>query len=151
MKPIILAGSWVIKAPRQRLYQIVTDFEKAAKYFPLVANSLKIIKKQGNNLTIEAVPKTFGIPFKVLMETQLFPNKGFKSINTSIVAIENESFMMEEIAEGTKIIYRNEVQIKNNYLKLLGKLLIGKPALWFWKFAYIDRLEEIATTKKLIK
>jgi hypothetical protein len=145
MKPIILAGTWVINAPLHRIYEIVTDFANAPKYFPLVANSLKIINKKGNYLTIDAVSKTFGIPFHVLMETQLLPNIGFTSVNTSALAIENESFMMEEISTGTKIIYRNEVQIKNNMLQLFGKMLIGKPALLFWKYAYIDRLQKLAT------
>lgn len=145
MKPVILAGTWVINAPLQRIYDIVTDFENAPNYFPLVANSLKIINKKGNYLTIDAVSKTFGIPFHVLMDTQLLPNKGFKSVNTSLLAIENESFMMEEIQNGTKIHYRNEVQIKNNILQIFAKMLIGKPALQFWKYSYIDRLQKLAT------
>lgn len=146
MKPVILAGTWVISAPLPRIYEIVTDFEHASTYFPLVANSLKIINKKGNYLTIDAVSKTFGIPFHVLMETQLFPNKGFTSINTSTLAIEHESFLMEEISTGTKITYRNEVQIKNNVFQLFAKMLIGKPALLFWKYAYIDRLQKLATS-----
>jgi hypothetical protein len=145
MKPIILEGSWIINAPLPRIYEIVTDFENAPNYFPLVAQSLKIINKKGNNLSIDAVSKTFGIPFHVLMDTQLLPNIGFKSINSSALAIEKESFMMEEISTGTKINYRNEVQIKNNILQIFGKILIGKPALLFWKFAYIDRLQKLAT------
>lgn len=145
MKPIVLAGTWIVNAPLQRIYKIVTDFENAPKYFPLVANSLKIVNKKGNFLTIEAVPKTFGIPFRVLMETELLPNKGFKSTNTSALAIEKESFMLEEVTIGTKINYRNEVQIKNNLLQLFAKMLIGKPALLFWKYAYINRLQKLAT------
>jgi carbon monoxide dehydrogenase subunit G len=145
MKPIILAGTWVVNAPLDRIYEIVTDFESAPKYFPLVAHSLTIVNKQGNNLTIDAVTKTFGMQFHVTMETQILPNKGFKSINTSALAIEDESFLMEEVPAGTKIIYRNEVQIKNNVLQVFARMLIGKPALLFWKYAYIDRLQKLAT------
>jgi hypothetical protein len=145
MKPVILSGTWVVNAPLPRIYEIVTDFEHAPTYFPLVAHSLKIINKQGNHLSIYAVSKTFGIPFHVLMDTELLPNKGFTSINTSALAIENESFLMEEIPGGTKITYRNEVQIKNTMLQLFAKILIGKPALLFWKYAYIDRLQKLAT------
>jgi hypothetical protein len=148
MKSVVLQGAWIVKAPLARLYEIVTDFENAPKYFPLVANSLKIIKKNGNFLTIDAVSKTFGIPFHVLMETELLPNIGFKSINTSLLAIEDESFLMEEVPTGTKITYRNEVQIKNNFLQIFARLLIGKPALLFWKAAYIDRLEKLAVGMK---
>jgi hypothetical protein len=146
MKPIILSGTWVINASLQRIYGIVTDFENAPHYFPLVAQSLKIIKKKGNHLSIDAVSKTFGIPFHVFMDTQLLPNKGFTSVNSSAIAIEKESFMMEEISTGTKIHYRNEVQIKNTIMQIFAKMLIGKPALLFWKYAYIDRLQKLATT-----
>ncbi|NMC99386.1 MAG: hypothetical protein GYA62_06675 [Bacteroidales bacterium] len=145
MKPVVLTGTWVVNAPIERIYKIVTDFENAHKYFPLVANSLRITKREGNYLSIDAVSKTFGIPFHVMMETRLIPGKGFKSINTSTLAIENESFIMEEAQTGTKIIYRNEVTIKNNIFKLFAKILIGKPALLFWKLAYIDRLQKLAT------
>lgn len=148
MKPVVLTGTWVIRAPLQRAYEIVTDFENAPRYFPLVAQSMKIMNKQGNNLTIDAVSKTFGIPFHVSMDTQLLPNKGFTSVNTSVLAIEKESFLMEEIPSGTKINYRNEVQIKNTVLQIFSKMLIGRPALLFWKYAYIDRLEKLATNKK---
>ena len=145
MKPVILEGSWILNAKLHRIYELVTDFEHAHTYFPLVAGSLKILTKKGNSLTIDAVAKTFGIPFHVLMETELLPTIGFKSINTSLLAIEKESFLMEEVPTGTKITYRNEVQIKNNFLQLFAKLLIGKPALLFWKYAYIDRLQKLAT------
>ncbi len=145
MKPIVLAGSWVVNAPLQSIYKIVTDFENAHKYFPIVAGNLKITNKNGNHLTIDAISKTFGFPFHVQMETELLPNQGFKSINTSTLAIEDESFLMEEVPTGTKITYRNEVQIKNNFLQLFAKILIGKPALIFWKFAYIDRLQKLAS------
>lgn len=145
MKPIILTGTWVVNASLQHIYEIVTDFENAPNYFPLVATSLKIIKKKGNYVSIDAVSKTFGIPFHVLMDTQLLPNIGFTSVNSSILAIEKESFMMEEIPTGTKINYRNEVQIKNTLLQIFAKMLIGKPALLFWKYAYIDRLQKLAT------
>ena len=144
MKPVILSGSWIINASASRVFQIFTDFENANKYFPLVAGTLKIINRKGNHLTIKALSKTFGISFNVLMETDIIPNKGFKSINTSILAIENESFLIEEVGNKTKILYRNEVEIKNNFLKIFAKLLIGKPALMFWKYAYIDRLEKLA-------
>lgn len=143
MKPVSLTGSWVIKAPLKSVYEIVTDFERTPTYFPSVAKSLKIITRRGNHLSIQAVTKTFGIPFKVKMETDLMPNKGFKSINESILAIEDEAFLLEEIPEGTKVNYRNNVIIKNNLLKLFSKLLIGRPALIFWEHAYIDKIRKM--------
>lgn len=147
MKPVSLTGSWVIKAPLKSVYKVVTDFEKTPEYFPTVAKSLRIIKRNGNHLIIQAETKTFGLTFKVKMETDLLPFKGFKSINESFLAIEDESFLMEEVPAGTKINYRNDVIIKNNFLKLFSRLLIGKPALIFWEHAYIDKLKKIVEGK----
>lgn len=143
MKPVLLTGSWVIKAPLKNVYEIVSDFEKTPTYFPTVAKSLKIITRSGNHLSIQAVTKTFGIPFKVKMETDLLPNKGFRSINESILAVEDETFLSEEIPSRTKINYRNDVTIKNNLLKLFSKLLIGRPALIFWEHAYVDKIRKM--------
>jgi hypothetical protein len=143
MKPISLTGSWIIKAPLSSVYVIVTDFEKTPEYFPTVANSLKIIKKNGHHLSMRAVAKTFGIPFIVKMETDLLPNQGFKSINESILAIEDETFFLQATPLGTRINYRNDVTIKNNLLQLIARLLIGQPALKFWEHAYIDKLRKI--------
>lgn len=126
-----------------RLREVVTDFEKTPEYFPMVAKSLKIIKKDGNHLSIQAVTKTLGMSFKVKMETDLLPGKGFKSINESALAIEDETFLMEEVPSGTKINYQNNVTIKNNFLKLFSRLLIGKPAIIFWEHMYIDKLRKI--------
>lgn len=147
MNPVSLTGSWVIKAPLKRVYEVVTDFEKTPEYFPMVAKSLKIIKKDNNHLSIQAVTKTLGMSFKVQMETDLLPGKGFKSINESVLAIEDETFLMEEVPSGTKIDYQNNVTIKNNFLKLFSRLLIGKPALKFWEHMYIDKLRIIVEGK----
>lgn len=147
MKPITLQGSWIINAPISEIYNIVTDFENAPKYFPKVAQSLKITKREGNHLEIDAQSKTFGLNFKVKMKTELLPPRGFKSINESALAIEDESFLMEEVLEGTKINYINNVTIKNNFLKLFSRIIIGKPALKFWEKAYINRLKELTEQK----
>ncbi len=143
MKNICLQGSWTIKAPMDTVYEIVSDFENAHKYFPKVAQSLNIAKKEGNHLWIDATSKTFGFKFKVKMKTQLLPRRGFKSINESVLAIEDESFLMEEVPEGTKINYVNNVTIKNNILRWFSRIFIGKPALKFWEKNYIEPLKKL--------
>lgn len=143
MSKVTLSGTWIIKAPIDKVYDIVSDFENAPKYFPIVAKSMKILEKNGNHLHILAASNTLGLTFKVNMETDLLPNKGFKSINESLLAIENEELLMTSVLDGTKIDYTNIVTIKNNFLNLFSKILIGKPALKFWEWAYINRLRKI--------
>ncbi|NTW61309.1 SRPBCC family protein [Candidatus Saccharibacteria bacterium] len=143
MKEKILQGSYTINAPVEDVYRIISDFERAPEYFPIVAKSMKVIKRDGNNLEIEATSNTFGMNFKVIMKTTLMPNKGFKSINESGLAIEDEVFSLVAIPEGTRIDYINKVTIKNNILRAFSRLIIGKGALKFWEFAYINRLKKI--------
>jgi len=104
---------------------------------------MRVISRDGNNLEIEAITNTFGINFKVKMKTTLMPDKGFKSVNESSLAIEDEKFILEPVAQGTRIKYVNKVKIKNNILNMFSRLIIGKGALKFWEFAYINRLKKI--------
>jgi carbon monoxide dehydrogenase subunit G len=151
MKEKVLEGSWIINAPVEDVYRIISDFEKAPEYFPIVAKGMKVISRDGNNLEIEAATNTFGINFKVKMKTTLIPNKGFKSVNESALAIEDEYFTLKPVAEGTRIEYINKVKIKNNILNMFSRLIIGKGALKFWEFAYINRLKKILDNKKTVR
>ena len=144
MKKILLKKSWIIKAPREEVYKIMSDFENMPKYFPKVAESLRILKKDGDNLTIEAEAKTFGRTFSVQMETELRPPIGYVSDNKSEIGTSgHEEFLMEEIPEGTKINYTYEVTLKNPILAVMGKFLIGWYAMRFWEHAVIDKLKEM--------
>jgi uncharacterized membrane protein len=144
MKKIILKKSWVIKAPREEVYKIMSDFENMPKYFPKVAQSLKILKRDGNNLTIEAKAKTFGWIISAQMETQLRPPIGYVSDNKSAIGTSgHEEFLMEEIPEGTRINYYYGIELKNPILRFLGGFLIGWYAMRFWEHAVIDKLKEM--------
>jgi hypothetical protein len=122
----------------------MSDFENYSKYFPAVAEQLRIVKREGNNLCIEAQTKSFGRTFKVNMQTELRPPFGFVSDNVSSIGTSgHEEFLMEEISEGTQINYTYEVDFKNPILRIFGKILIGWYAMRFWKHAVIDKLKEM--------
>lgn len=61
MKEITLRKQWVVKAPLDDVFKIMTDFEHLPKYFPKVAEAVEIKKQEGNNLEIEATVKSFRI------------------------------------------------------------------------------------------
>ncbi len=144
MKKIYLKGSWIIKASREKVYGIMSDFENMPKYFPKVAQSLQITKRDGDNLTIKAKAKTFGRMIDVDMQTRLRPPIGYISDNKSAIGTAgHEEFMMEEIPEGTKINYTYDVELKNPIFRIFGKFLIGWYAMRFWKHAVIDKLKEM--------
>ncbi len=144
MKKIYLKGSWIIKASREKVYGIMSDFENMPKYFPKVAQSLQITKRDGDNLTIKAKAKTFGRMIDVDMQTRLCPPIGYISDNKSAMGTAgHEEFMMEEIPEGTKINYTYDVELKNPIFRIFGKFLIEWYAMRFWKHAVIDKLKEM--------
>jgi carbon monoxide dehydrogenase subunit G len=144
MKKLQLKGSWIIEAPREKVYTIMSDFENMPIYFPDVAESLRIVKREGNTLTIEAKAKTFGRVILTTMETQLRPPLGYVSDNKSAIGTSgHEEFLMEEVPEGTKINYTYDVEINNVFLRIFGKVLIGWYAMRFWKHAVIDKLKEM--------
>lgn len=152
MKTIHLNASWVIKAPRNSIYNIVSDFENMPKNFPDVAHSMKIIHKDGNNLLIHAEAKSLGIPpIPVTMETTLVPGKGYISNNTNhkFKAKGHEEFLMEDVEDGTKITYSYEYDLSkaNILLRVLAKPLLGWLSMWYWKRVFIDKL--IILTKDL--
>jgi hypothetical protein len=144
MKKILLKASWIIKAPREEIYRIMSDFESMPKYFPAVAQSIEIIKREGNNLTMEAKAKTFGRVISAHMETQLCPPLGYISNNRSAMGTSgHEEFLMEEISGGTKINYTYDVKLKNPIFRIFGGPLIGWYAMRFWKHAVIDKLKKM--------
>ena len=145
MKHIYLEDSWIIKAPLEEVFGIVTDFENMPKNFPKVAESLKIVKREGENLEIEARVKSFGKTFPVKMKTKILPQRGFVSDNESpkFGTSGHEELLLEKTEGGTKIKYVYEVDIHKAWLRIIAKPLIGWFAMKFWEKAVIDRLKEI--------
>ena len=145
MKQIYLNGSWIIKAPRKKVYEIMSDFENFPKYFPGVAKSLRIIDKQGNHLKIKAIAKSFGTTFPVDMKTQLKPPVGFISDNKNdkLGIFGHEEFVLEEVSDGTRIKYSYNVTINRVWLRLIAKPLLKWFSMWFWKRAVIDKLRRM--------
>jgi len=145
MKHINLKGSWIIKAPISEVFKIISDFENMPNNFPAVAESLVIIKKDGNKLEIDAKAKSFGMVLPVKMKTEIIPGRGFISDNeNSKLGISgHEEFLMEEIEEGTRINYVYELDIHNKWLRVIAKPLIGWYSMKFWEKAFIYRLKDI--------
>jgi hypothetical protein len=145
MKKIYLKAFWVVKAPRDSIYRIVSDFENMPKNFPEVASSVKIVSRDGNKLLVHARAKSLGIPpIPVTMETTLVPGKGYISNNTNpkLRATGHEEFLMEDVEGGTKITYSYNYDLSkaNIVLRIFAKPLFGWLSMWYWKKVFIDKL-----------
>lgn len=146
MNTIHLKANWIIKAPRNAIYDLVSDFESMPKNFPAVAHSIKIVSREGNDLVIEAKAKSLGIPpIPVTMKTRLIPGKGYISDNENhgFKATGHEEFLMEDVEGGTSINYSYEYDLSkaNPILRLVAKPLFGGISMWYWERVFINRIK----------
>ena len=141
---IILHAKWLIKAPLMEAFDIITDFEKYPEYFPKVAESIQVTKREGNYLEMDATVKSFGQKFPVKMKTQILPGKGFISDNESpkFGTSGHEELLLSERPEGTVIDYTYQVAIHKRWLRIVAQPLIGWFSMKYWQKAVIDELRK---------
>lgn len=144
MKKITLRSRWLIRAPMREVFNVMTDYEKWPEYFPKVAESIQVERREGNILELNATVRSFGRRFPVKMNTQIIPGKGFISDNESPVfgTSGHEEFLLSEHPEGTVIDYTYQVTIHKRWLRMVAKPLIGWFSMKYWEKAVIDELRK---------
>lgn len=145
MNQITLHKQWVIKAPINDVSKIMTDFENLSKYFPKVAESIEIKKREGNNLEMEAIVKSFGRKFKVKMKTEILPGRGYISDNDSYQfgTSGHEELLLSPHNNGTLIDYTYQVTIHKKWLSIIATPLIKWYSMKYWEKAVINELRKI--------
>ncbi len=145
MKEITLHNQWFINAPIEAVFRIITDFEKLPEYFPKVAESVQINKRDGNDLEMEATVKSFGKRFQVKMKTKILPGKGFISDNDSYEfgTSGHEELLLSEQGGGTRIDYTYQVTIHKAWPRIVATPLIKWYSMKIWEKAVIDQLKKI--------
>jgi len=144
MKEITLHNQWLVKAPVEEVFSVMTDFEKFPEYFPKVADSIQIKKREGNYLEMEAMVSSFGTKLPVKMKTQILPGRGFISDNDSFKfgTSGHEEFLLSGRPEGTLIDYTYQVSIHKPWLRLVATPLIRWYSMKYWKKAVINELRK---------
>lgn len=144
MNDITLHAKWLIKAPLTEVFNIMTDFEKFPEYFPKVAESIQVVKREGNYLEMDAIVRSFGQKFPVKMSTEILPGRGFISDNESpkFGTSGHEELLLSLHPEGTVIDYTYHVVIHHRLLRIVAQPLIGWFSMKYWQKAVIDELRK---------
>lgn len=145
MKEITLRKSWVVKAPVEDVFRVMIDFEKFPGRFPKVAEAIRIIKREGDHLEIDAMVKSFGRKFPVKMRTRILPQKGFISDNESpeFGTSGHEELLLSAHPEGTLVDYTYRVSLHKTWLRIVATPLIRWYSMKFWEKAVINELERM--------
>jgi hypothetical protein len=145
MKEISLQKEWVIKASLDDVFRVITDFERFPEHFPRVAESVRIRKREGDFLEIDATVKSFVQTFPVKMRTQILPQRGFVSDNESpkFGTSGHEELLLSTHPEGTLIAYSYRVSIHKLWLRLVATPLIRWYSMKYWEKAVIDELRKM--------
>jgi hypothetical protein len=145
MNQITLHKQWVVKAPVEGVFGIMTDFERFPEHFPKVAESMRIDKRVGNYVEMEATLRSFGKRFQVLMKTQILPGKGFISDNDSYQfgTSGHEELLLSKHPQGTLIDYTYQVAIRKKWLRAVAAPLLRWYSMKYWEKAVIGRLKKL--------
>lgn len=53
VRPVHWEGAWVIRAPRERVYELMTDFEKWPEVFPDMVKSIRVVSRTEMTAVVE--------------------------------------------------------------------------------------------------
>lgn len=145
MKEITLHDQWLVKAPVEDVFRIMTDFEKFPEHFPKVAESIQVKKREGNYVEMDTIVKSFGKKFPVKMKTHILPGKGFISDNDSFEfgTSGHEEMVLSGSSEGTLIDYTYRVSIHKAWLRVVATPLIRWYSMKYWEKAVISELRKV--------
>ncbi|NUM25512.1 MAG: hypothetical protein HUU49_02690 [Candidatus Buchananbacteria bacterium] len=144
MKKTTLHNQWLVKAPVEDVFRLITDFEQFPKHFPKVAKSIQIKKQEGNYLEMDAIVGSFGKEFPVRMKTEILSGKGFISDNDSFKfgTSGHEELLLSKHPDGTLIDYTYRVSIHKAWLRIVATPLIRWYSMKYWEKAVINELKK---------
>jgi hypothetical protein len=150
LKPSVVPvrGNWLLRAKREAVYAIISDFEAMPRNFPTVAHSIRVVSREGQRLSFEAEAASFGRLFpkvKINVSAELIPGKGYRcqTHNLTFNTTGEEELLLVDDPDGTRIEYTYFVTVRNPRWAPMFAWLVRVFGLPFWKRAVVDRLEAL--------
>ena len=145
---VAVKGNWLIRAPREDLYAIFSNWEKMPEHFPQVAKKVDILEQNGTHLKVQAIAGSFAsfLPgAKITIDVELLPGRGYRcqTHNTTFNTTGEEKLLLVDDPAGTRIQYTYFVTVRNRKWRSLYAWLVKTFGLPFWKRAVIDRLPQL--------
>jgi Polyketide cyclase / dehydrase and lipid transport len=123
MKPARWEGTWVVRAPRRKVYEAMTDFEGWPRRFPEMVKSVRVVSRTEAEAVLEGEFVLMGRRGRGRMNIRLLPPTGYDADNTSEeLGSERETLRFEEVPEGTLYRWAVDARPKGFFDHLLGRL-----------------------------
>lgn len=152
-KVVAVHGDWLVRADRQAIYAIVSDFERMPEHFPKIARAIRLVRRDGDVLTLEAEAASFGSLFpsvKIEMTATLLPGRGYRcsTHNITFDTTGDEELLLVDDPEGTRIKYTYFVTVRHRWFKPLYEWMVSAFGLPFWKRSFVDPLEALVRARR---
>ncbi|MDQ3802356.1 MAG: SRPBCC family protein [Acidobacteriota bacterium] len=123
MRPARWRGAWVVRAPREKVYEVMTDFEGWPKLFPEMVKSIRVVSRTDATAVLEGDFELMGRRGRGLMNIRLSPPAGYDADNSSEeLGSERETLRFEVVPEGTLYRWAVDARPRGFFNLLLGKL-----------------------------
>ncbi|HUI92735.1 MAG TPA: SRPBCC family protein [Chitinivibrionales bacterium] len=150
---VTVHGDWLVHADRASVYAIVSDFERMPEHFPKIARSIRLLKRDGDVLTLEAEAGSFAawLPSaKIELTVMLLPGQGYRCTtrNLTFNTTGDEELLLVDDPEGTRIKYTYFVTVRRRWFKPLFEWMVATFGLPFWKRSFVDPLESLVEARR---
>ena len=149
---VAVHGDWLVRADRESVYAIISDFERMPEHFPRVARAMRLVARDGDVLTLEAESASFGSLFpsaKIEMKATLLPDRGYRCTTHNITfdTTGDEELLLVDDPEGTRINYTYFVTVRHRWLRPLYGWMVSAFGVPYWKRSFVDPLESLVKAR----
>ena len=117
-----------IRAPRSRVFQVFSSFEKgnqsAGNQPSENGEGVNVVEREGNRLMVEFTSREGRKLYKTLEEVRLYPDERITFRHPKgPLRHASEEFRLEEVPEGTRMTYTGQIECRMPFLPGIGWLV----------------------------